>query len=41
VLQMMVDLRTKGFPVVDANGAVVGMIAREDIARALRNSTNK
>ncbi len=38
VLQMMVDLRTKGFPVVDAAGAVVGMIAREDISRALRNS---
>ena len=41
VLQMMVDLRTKGFPVVDAGGSVIGMIAREDIARALRNSTNK
>ena len=39
VLQMMVDLRTKAFPVVDAAGAVVGMIAREDIARALRRST--
>jgi len=41
VLQMMVDLRTKGFPVVDTSGSVIGMIAREDIARALRNSTNK
>jgi CBS domain-containing protein len=41
VLQMMVDLRTKAFPVVDADGSVIGMIAREDIARALRNSTKQ
>jgi CBS-domain-containing membrane protein len=39
VLRMMVDLRTKSFPVVNQDGAVVGMIAREDVARALRQST--
>jgi CBS-domain-containing membrane protein len=41
VLQMMVDLRTKSFPVIDGKGALVGVIAREDIARALRQSTGK
>jgi CBS domain-containing protein len=41
VLQMMVDLRTKAFPVVNASGMVVGMIAREDIARALRQVAAK
>jgi CBS domain-containing protein len=35
----MVDLRTKSFPVVDRDGVVVGMIAREDIARAVLKST--
>lgn len=38
VLRMMVDLRTKSFPVVNQAGAVVGMIAREDLARALLKS---
>ncbi|MBI4517517.1 MAG: CBS domain-containing protein [Deltaproteobacteria bacterium] len=41
VLQMMVDLRTKAFPVVDAGGKLVGMVAREDIARALCQSIGK
>jgi|ERR1035437_3707517 CBS domain-containing protein len=39
VLQMMVDLRTKSFPVVNQDGAVVGIIAREDIARSVLKST--
>lgn len=39
VLQMMVDLRTKSFPVVNHQGALVGMIAREDIARAVLKGT--
>lgn len=39
VLRTMVDLRTKSLPVVNQDGAVVGMIAREDIARAVLKST--
>ena len=39
VLQTMVDLRMKSFPVVNQDGAVVGMIAREDISRAVLKST--
>lgn len=39
ILRMMVDLRTKSFPVVNQDGTVVGMIAREDIARAVLKST--
>lgn len=38
ILRMMVDLRTKSFPVVNGDGALVGMIAREDIARAVLKS---
>ena len=42
VLQMMVDLRARSFPVVGSSaGALVGMIAREDIMRALRDATNE
>ena len=39
VLRTMVDLRMKSFPVVTQDGAVAGMIAREDIARAVLKST--
>ena len=39
VLQRMVDLRSKAFPVVDDDQRVVGVIAREDILRALRDAT--
>ncbi len=39
VLQRMVDMRTKGFPVVDDEGRVVGVIAREDLLGALRDAT--
>ena len=39
VLRTMVDLRMKSFPVVTPDGVVVGMIAREDIARAVLKST--
>ncbi|ABI57416.1 HPP family protein [Alkalilimnicola ehrlichii MLHE-1] len=38
VLQRMVEMRTKSFPVVD-DGRVVGVIAREDILRALEDAT--
>ena len=40
VLQMMVDLRSRSFPVVERNTGLVGMIAREDIMRALRDATS-
>lgn len=40
VLQMMVDMRTKSFPVVH-NGSVVGLIAREDVIRALRRAVGR
>jgi len=39
VLQMMVDLRSRSFPVVERNKGLVGMIAREDIMRALQDAT--
>jgi CBS domain-containing protein len=40
VLQMMVDRRTKSFPVV-SEGAVIGIISREDIIRALRRAVGR
>lgn len=39
VLQRMVELRTRSFPVVDG-GKLVGIISREDIIRALKDSTS-
>jgi CBS domain-containing protein len=41
VLQLMVNLRTRSFPVVGAGGALVGMISREDVMRALRETAGK
>lgn len=38
VLQKMVETRTRSFPVVD-DGKLVGIISREDIIHALREST--
>jgi CBS domain-containing protein len=35
VLQMMVDMRSKSFPVL-SDGHLVGIISREDVIRALR-----
>ncbi|MBK1726916.1 HPP family protein [Halorhodospira neutriphila] len=40
VLQRMVDLRTKGFPVIDEQQRIVGVIAREDLLRALHDATS-
>ena len=40
VLQTLVDFRVKSFPVVE-NGRVVGIIAREDILRALHEAAAK
>lgn len=39
VLQLMVDLRARSFPVVDRDGHLVGIISREDIMRGLHDST--
>lgn len=39
VLQTMVDFRVKSFPVVEG-GRLVGMIAREDVIRALRDAAS-
>ncbi len=39
VLQLMVSLRARSFPVLAQDRRLVGMISREDIMRALRDST--
>jgi CBS domain-containing protein len=39
VLQLMVNLKARSFPVVDASRQLVGIISREDIMRALREAT--
>ena len=36
VLQMMVGLKARSFPVGDGSGRLAGMISREDIMRALK-----
>ena len=41
VLQLMVDHRMKSIPVLDAEQRLVGIIAREDIMRALANSARR
>ncbi|HEX7406931.1 MAG TPA: CBS domain-containing protein [Candidatus Binatia bacterium] len=38
VLQTLVESRVKSFPVIE-NGQVVGIIAREDVVRALRDAS--
>lgn len=40
LLQKLVEMRTKSLPVVE-NGLVVGVIAREDVLKALRRATIK
>jgi len=39
ILQLMVNLKTRSFPVLDSGKRLVGMISREDIMRALRETT--
>ena len=39
VLQLMVSLKARSFPVLDRDRRLVGVISREDIMRALRDST--
>ena len=39
VLQLMVSLKARSFPVVGAQGQVLGIISREDVMRALKEAT--
>ena len=39
VLQLMVNLRARSFPVADTDRRLVGMISREDVMRALKEAT--
>ena len=41
VLQLMVGLKSRSFPVVSSDGQLLGMISREDIMRALKESTRE
>jgi CBS domain-containing protein len=39
VLQLMVGLRSRSFPVIGTNRQLAGMISREDVIRALKDAT--
>ena len=39
VLQLMVGLKTRSFPVMSADGQLEGMISREDVMPALKETT--
>ena len=39
VLQFMVSLKTRSFPVVGPGHQLVGMISREDVIRVLKEAT--
>jgi CBS domain-containing protein len=39
VLQLMVSLKSRSFPVVGEDGRLAGMVSREDVMRALREAT--
>jgi CBS domain-containing protein len=39
VLQLMVSLKARSFPVIGAERQLVGIISREDVMRALRDAT--
>jgi CBS domain-containing protein len=41
VLQLMVSLKTRSFPVMSAEGQLEGMISREDVMRALKETTRE
>jgi CBS domain-containing protein len=41
VLQLMVSLKTRSFPVVSPDHELVGMISREDVMRALKEATEE
>jgi CBS-domain-containing membrane protein len=39
VLQLMVSLKSRSLPVIGSGGHLLGMISREDVMRALKEST--
>jgi CBS domain-containing protein len=39
VLQLMVSLKSRSFPVIGPDRQLVGMISREDVIRALKEAT--
>ncbi|MGZ4869852.1 MAG: CBS domain-containing protein [Halobacteriota archaeon] len=39
VLQLMVSLKSRNFPVIGADHQFLGMISREDVIRALKEAT--
>jgi CBS-domain-containing membrane protein len=39
VLQLMVNLKARSFPVVGSQGQLLGIISREDVMRALKEAT--
>jgi CBS domain-containing protein len=41
VLQLMVSLKTRSFPVMSAEGQLEGIISREDVMRALKEATRE
>jgi CBS domain-containing protein len=41
VLQLMVELKARSFPVLESGGRLEGMISREDIMRALAETTRQ
>jgi len=41
VLQLMVSLKTRSFPVIGPGHQLVGMISREDVMRALKEATEE
>ncbi len=41
VLQLMVSLKSRSFPVIGSDAQLVGMISREDLIRALKEATEE
>ena len=41
VLQLMVGLKSRSFPVISSDGQLAGIISREDVMRALKESTRE
>ena len=41
VLQLMVSLKNRSFPVIGLDRQLIGMISREDVIRALKDPTRE
>ena len=41
VLQLMISLKIRSFPVMNSNDQLEGIISREDIMRALKETTQE